>query len=127
MDTGDEGICGRRTDRETELCRCLKFGVSAPGWMNSYLIYVLEDRGMKPNRNMLDLGHRRGRKSELEGREGAVVGTLDSPLIPSMVIVGGSGACHGQTASRTQCQCSFAISSLRPKQSKERVIMGPIV
>ena len=44
---------------------------------------------MKPNRNMLDLGHRRGRKSELEGREGAVVGTLDSPLIPWMGIEGG--------------------------------------
>ena len=44
---------------------------------------------MKRNRNMPDLGYRRGRKSELEGREGAVVGTLDSPLIPWMEIEGG--------------------------------------
>ena len=98
MDTGDEGICGRRTDGQRDRART-GFGMSAPGWMNSKLDLLKDRGGMKPIRNMLDLGHRRGRKSELEGREGAVVGTLDSPLIPSMVIEGGSGACNGQTAS----------------------------
>ena len=101
MDTGDEGYADDgRTERPNHAASRQGFEMAPPRWMNSCLDLVV-DHGMKPNRNMPDLGHRSTeRKSEVEGGSGAVVvGTLDTSLIPWMGIEGGSGACHGQTAS----------------------------
>lgn len=59
-----------RTERPNHAACCQGFEMSPTGWMNSYLD-LSEDQGMKPNRNMPDLGHRREREREsLRWREG---------------------------------------------------------